>query len=95
VLWQAQGTIDHFLLLVMRTEPSRSGPEGPLRLPMVADAQRVVVRLLDLSGSRASGEAIGPATEQCFHGRWLTTHGLPLPNLSGEAAVLFEIVTVV
>ena len=96
VLWQAQGTIDHFLLLVMRTEPSRSGREGPLRLPMVADAPSVVVRLLDRSDGRASGESIGPeATEQCFPGRWLATHGLSLPNLSGEAAVLFEIVTVV
>lgn len=91
--WQAHGAAQHFLLLVTRTQPSRNGREGPLRLPMLADAPHVVVRLLD-QADRASGLGMDTmaGAEQSFPGRWLAAYGLPLPHLSGEGAALFEIV---
>ncbi len=91
--WQAHGEARHFLLLVTRTEPSRNGRESPLKLPMVADIPHMVVRLLASSDRASRSTRTANANEeQHFPGRWLAAHGLPLPHLSGESAVLFELV---
>jgi alpha-galactosidase len=96
LLWQAHGTADHFLLLVTRTQPSRSGRESPLRLPMVADLPQVVIRVLNQADRYPSDRAIYTDANgaPCVPGSWLAAHGLPLPRLSGEGAVLFEIVAI-
>lgn len=93
--WQAHGPRDALLLFALRTDPPRDRRPQPLRLPMVAEAGDMRVRLLAETAPPRPGE---PAllTElrgagRVWPGDWLAAVGLPMPPLPAESAALFVI----
>lgn len=93
--WQAHGARDALLLLALRTDPPRDRRPQPLRLPMLAAAGDLRVRLLAETAPRRPGEAALLAELRgagvVWPGAWLAAVGLPMPPLPAESAALFAI----
>jgi alpha-galactosidase len=97
LLWQAQGNGNEWLLWVIRVDAATWPRSAPVRLPF-ATASDWQVQLLRHAGPRGvltprAGAAFAAMREkpQVFTGSWLGGHGLPLPALSPQSALIFHI----
>lgn len=93
--WQAHGPRDALLLFALRTDPPRDRRPQSLRLPMLADAGDMRVRLLAETAPPRPGEPALLAelrdAGRVWPGDWLAAVGLPMPPLPAESAALFAI----
>ncbi len=98
LVWQAQGTVDHGLLLwVIRAAPPLDRRPQPIALPFLANAGDLAVRLLGIAGGHQGHQAPVPPIwaddrAQVFAADWLAQAGLPLPPLRAHSVALFHIV---
>ena len=97
LVWQAVGSGQEFLLFVPRTAPPLDRRPQPLRLPFLAEAGDVSLRLLRIGGgTRGYAASSAPLfdrmreTSQSFTGSWLAHAGLPMPPLKGESVAIFH-----
>ena len=97
LVWQAAGSADEFVLLVIRTAPALDRRPQPLTLPFLAGRAAVDLQLLRVGGGeRGYPAASAPlfdavrAAPQRFNGSWLAAAGLPLPPLKAESVAIFH-----
>jgi alpha-galactosidase len=95
LVWQAQGTREHFLVFAHQlTPPQRRRPQ-PLALPFLDDAPRAVTLLLGSGFGGAYRYPLPPfftamlRAPQHFAGSWLRYAGLPMPMLRAEGTAIF------
>jgi alpha-galactosidase len=98
LMWQAQGTADHGLLLwVIRCAPPLDRRPRPIPLPFLAGEGALAVRMLGIAGGHHGHQAPVPPIwaddrAQIFGADWLVQAGLPLPPLRAHSVALFHIV---
>ncbi|MGB7655517.1 MAG: alpha-galactosidase [Novosphingobium sp.] len=97
LVWQATGSAEEFLLFALRTAPPLDRRPQPLRLPFLAAAGDVNMRLLRIGGgTRGYAASSAPLFDtlreslHAFTGSWLAQAGLPMPPLKGESVAIFH-----
>jgi alpha-galactosidase len=97
LVWQAQGTADHFLLFAYQLTPPQRRRPLPLGLPFIDDDARAVTLLRGVGMGGAYRHPAPPlfaamqVGAQRFAGSWLRESGLPMPPLRAEGAAIFSI----
>lgn len=100
IAWQAHGDAGSALLFVYRLDPTQQRFSPNLRMPWVEDSHRYRLRRVDSDllphipgwGDSPLHDALSTAGGASFDGAWLRRAGLPLPRLTGESALMLEVV---
>ncbi len=79
--WHAAGSTEEWLLMVYRTQPSRLRFAPPVRLPFMPGDRTFTVNKIGLDP--------GDDT-QVYSGSWLASHGLTVPPMLTERAVIYH-----
>ncbi len=81
LIWHAAGNAEEWLLFVYRMQPMELRHMPPVRLPFVDCAAQY-----DVSVSGPDGQGDPTA----FDGAWLFLHGLAIPHMKAEEAIIFR-----
>ena len=97
LVWQAQGDGTDYLLWIIRHPHPQDRRAQPVRLPFAKDRdwQVQLVRTAVAGGvlTPRSAPAISAMehSPQSFTGSWLAHHGLPVPSLPADSALIFHL----
>jgi alpha-galactosidase len=88
VVWQAQGTPEHAIVFVYRTQPTTQRLPPSLYLPFLSAARDYTLRRID---PLASVAGFPYPDAPAVSGQWLHHAGVPLPRMKAESALVLEV----
>jgi len=101
VVWQAHGSTTSLVILIYRLQPTAQRYPPTMLLPMLAKTKRYLIERID-PREPIFDTTVAVKNHKCLfddingqgarlHGEWLANHGLTLPHLMAETAIVLTL----
>jgi alpha-galactosidase len=83
IVWQAHGDANSIIVFVYRVKPTTQRWSPLVRLPMLSAQMQYNIARIDPD--------VNNATQSAISGAWLQLHGLSLPRMQAESALIYQL----